>query len=193
MIDTSPTPAPAFVTAAFTRHIKPDFVTAYDAWLHEVTALASTWKGYQGVTVVRPPHGGVRPEYTTILRFDTEANLRAWLDAPARLALLERAAVYADEPTEEIISEPGVDYWFTPHDAGPGSGPPTRWKMAVVLTLVIFVLLNVMREVTAPLAPLLPRPLVLLLSVTLQVAFMTYVLMPWLTKRLAFWLQPGRG
>ncbi len=181
------------VTAAFTRHVKPGCVDKYDAWLHDMTSVASRQPGYQGVTVVRPPHGGIRPEYTTILRFDTDANLRAWLDAPERLALLKQADSYADEPTEEVISEPGMDFWFTPHDvAGPPARPPARWKMAVVLTVVIFVLLNLMREVTAPLAPYLPRVLVQLPSVALQVCFMTYFLMPWLTRRLGPWLQ-ARG
>lgn len=184
-------PGSSAVTAAFTRHVKPGCVEKYDAWLHEMTGMASRWPGYQGVTVVRPPHGGVRPEYTTILRFDTDASLRAWLDAPERLALLERVAHIADEPADEVVAEPGMDFWFTPHHATPLTRPPPRWKMAIILTVSIFVLFNIIRQLIAPFSPYLPRLLLQLVATAVQVCVLTYFLMPWLTRRLAFWLQPG--
>lgn len=182
------TPQP--VTVAISRHVKPGRVAEYDAWLHEVTALASRWPGYHGSTVLRPRHGGERPEYTTVLHFDTEEHLTAWMQAPARHAMLARVMEFADEATSETVFEPGMEDRFTPHDAITPMRPPPRWKMVVVLTTVVFVMLNLLRLLFTPLRDAdVPLPVIQVLSALVQVVALTYFIMPWLTKRLASWLQ----
>jgi len=177
------------VTVAITRHVKPGRVAEYDAWLHEVMVLASRWPGYHGSTVMRPRHGGERPEYTSVFHFDTEEHLTAWMEAPERLAMLARVVDIAEEPTDETVYETGMEYWFTPQDVVTPVRPPPRWKMVIVLTVVVFVMLNVVRMVLTPLRETAPLPVVQIVSALIQVVALTYFIMPWLTKRLAFWLQ----
>ena len=183
---------PEPVTLVISRHVKPEKVAEYEAWLHEITTLASEQEGYLGVTVLRPPHGGRDPEFVTIAHFDTDANMAAWLNDPERLALIRCAAAFGDTP-DEVVSEPGMEYWFTPHDApaliAPRLAPP-RWKMALVLIVLIFAMQPILREATRPLRPFLPLLLVQFINVTLQIVVLTYWVLPKLTGWLAFWLQP---
>ena len=62
---------------------------------------------------------GVQEDFVAILRFDSEANLQAWLDSPVRKKLVEEA-----EPlTEEFhtrMARTGFEQWFR-DEAGAGA------------------------------------------------------------------------
>ena len=47
-----------------------------------------------------------------ILRFDTDANLQAWLDSPERQKLLEEADAFTQE-FHARIARTGFDQWFS--------------------------------------------------------------------------------
>lgn len=190
---------PEPVTLVISRHVRPDKVAEYEAWLHRLTKLASHHDGYMGVTVLRPPHGKNDPEFVTIAHFDTEENLAAWMSDPERAAMVARSQDFGDAP-EEVVTEPGVEFWFTPNDApalvggGPAAQPPPRWKMAVVLTLVIFVLSQALTFSLSPVVDLgVPRAVVQLVALAAQICLLTYWLLPKLNKVLAFWLTPKAG
>jgi antibiotic biosynthesis monooxygenase (ABM) superfamily enzyme len=63
--------------------------------------------------------------------------------------------------------------------------------VAVVFSLVLLIgtLVNA-AFATLPFAT--PYPLRLLVTIALEVVLMTWWLMPWLTRRLAFWIYPQR-
>jgi antibiotic biosynthesis monooxygenase (ABM) superfamily enzyme len=70
--------------------------------------------------------------------------------------------------------------------------PPPQYKMAIVMTGVIFVLLNILVPVIRQLTTGLPNLLSTLVGVVIMVLLMTYVIMPLLTKLLRPWLTEKR-
>ena len=82
---------PAPVSAVISTRIKPGQEAAYRAWEQRIAAAQSKAPGFQGYRF-EPPVPGVQEDWLAILRFDTEANLQAWLDSPERQELLEEAA-----------------------------------------------------------------------------------------------------
>jgi uncharacterized protein len=75
------------------------------------------------------------------------------------------------------------------HDGETGiTSPPPRYKMAIVMTGVIFVLLNTVVPLIRQLTMAFPTLLSTFVGVAIMVLFMTYVIMPSLTKLLRPWL-----
>jgi antibiotic biosynthesis monooxygenase (ABM) superfamily enzyme len=88
----------------------------------------------------------------------------------------------------------GLEFWFTP-PAGTVVPQPARERMALLMIVVVFVLVlgigQAVNEITAALPFALPYPVRLLVTIAIEVLFMTYWLMPRLTRRLARWIYPA--
>ena len=90
--------------------------------------------------------------------------------------------IVAGDPTQVKC---GLETWFTvPGVPAPLAAPP-RWKMALVTWLAVL-------PQAFALAYLIPRTLAFLASIALStaipVALLTWVVMPWLSRRLYGWL-----
>ena len=83
----------------------------------------------------------------------------------------------------------GLEWWFS---APPGTvvAQPIRWRMAVVIGALVYLMVLVFGTIAAALLDSWPFPLRLLVVIAVEIALMTYVLLPWLTKRLARWIFP---
>jgi antibiotic biosynthesis monooxygenase (ABM) superfamily enzyme len=60
--------------------------------------------------------------------------------------------------------------------------------MVLLLTVSIFILAEIMTPLLNPALSLLPQPLALFISLGIQIALLTYFVLPWLTTLLAKWL-----
>jgi uncharacterized protein len=87
---------PAPVSAVISTRIKPGQEAAYRAWELRIAAAQSKAPGFQGYRF-EPPVPGVQEDWLAIVRFDTEANLQAWLDSPERQKLLQEAEGFTEE------------------------------------------------------------------------------------------------
>jgi uncharacterized protein len=180
-------PVNAPVTVVVTRRVKAGHEKAYDDWLQRLTTQARSLPGYLGTDIVRPGAGGPR-EYTSIFRFDSVGNLRAFEASKMRAQYLAEVAphVEADAIWREMT---GLEFWFSPP---PGTlvPQPSRARMAVVMVCVVFGLVLVLGQVVNALLTTWPYPLRLLLTISIEVVVMTYWLMPRLTRWLAWWIYP---
>jgi antibiotic biosynthesis monooxygenase (ABM) superfamily enzyme len=136
---------------------------------------------------------GVQEQFIAILRFDTEANLRAWLDSPVRQALLKEAAELTEESHARIASS-GFEQWF--RDATPGDAPLPVWKMDMLVLLMLYPIVMLFGYFIG--TPLLDRELHLPFAVSLFVGniasvFLTGYLVPWIAGRFGWWLRPAPG
>jgi len=86
---------PSPVSAVISTRIKPGCEASYRAWERKIAAAQSRASGFQGYRF-EPPIPGVQENFLAIVRFDSEANMQAWLHSPARLALIKAAGEYAD-------------------------------------------------------------------------------------------------
>jgi len=164
-----------------------------------MTALARQHDGTLGVTVLRLPHPQADPEIVTIAHCDTEAHLAAWMEDPERAAMTARSAEVGAAP-EEFVTEPGMEFWFTPADVpaiggasipGAAQKPPARWKIASVLTALIFLPSRALMALLSPVvAAGVPRPAVQFVALSIQVALLRSWTLPKLTRLLSFRLNP---
>lgn len=84
----------------------------------------------------------------------------------------------------------GLEFWFDP-PPGTRVPQPSPHRMALVLVVVVFTLVLTLNLTLGPLMTGWPLALRLLVTVTLQVGLMTYVIMPRLTRLLAHFIYPS--
>ena len=180
---------PGAVTTVVTRHVKADRVDDYEDWLRRLLADAADLPGYLGTDIHRPPAGATAPTFTSVFRFADLEDLRAFEAGDLRRR-------YLDEVIDLVEADPvwstqtGLEVWFS---APPGTvvAQPVRWRMALLLGTVVYVLVLVFGAVAGALIPDWPYPLRLAAVIAVEITLMTYVLLPQLTRRLARWIYPS--
>ena len=176
------------VTTVVTRRVRPDRRDEYEDWLRRLLVDVGSLQGYLGAEVHRPPAGATDTVYTSVFRFATVADLRAF----ERSDLRRR---YLDDVTELVEADAvwdsttGLELWFSP-PPGTVVAQPVRWRMALVLGCVVYVLVLAFGAVAGALLGSWPMPLRLAVVIAVEIVLMTYVLLPWLTRRLARWIFP---
>lgn len=174
------------VTVVIRRAVKPGAEAAYEDWLTRLTEAARSLDGYVGAEFHRPATGD--QTYTSVVRFDSLAALDAFEASDLRARFLAEAAplVQADAIWDRMT---GLEFWFDP-PAGTKVPQPSPHRMALLLIAVVFALVLALNLALGPLIGDWPLAARLLLTVTLQVGLMTYVIMPRLTRALARWIYP---
>lgn len=72
------------------------------AWQHEMNDAASHYPGFVGAEVTAPTE--TEPDWVVVYRFDSIANLRAWMDSSTRLEGMAVGEQYFDGPaTQQIV------------------------------------------------------------------------------------------
>ena len=178
---------PAPVSAVISTHIKPGCEHLYRAWEQRIAAAQARAPGFQGYRF-EPPTPGVQTDWLAILRFDSEANLEAWLHSPARLKLVEELAAFTEEFHTRIVRG-GFDQWFP---SEPGAFRPPVWKqnMLVLLMLYPVVFLFGMLVQTPILMKRegLPFWLALFVGNVVSVILLNW-LVPFASRRFEWWLR----
>lgn len=169
------------------RRVRSGQEAAYEAWLTRLTAgVQDGFPGYLGTEVHRPAAPG--GEYRSIFRFDSAEHLAAFEASEFRQHMLAEAApLFAGDAAWEPMT--GLEFWFDP-PPGTRVPQPSPHRMALVLVAVVFVLVMALNLLLGPLMAGWPLAARVLATVTLQVALMTYVIMPRLTPRLARFIYP---
>jgi uncharacterized protein len=124
---------PSPVSALIATKIKPGLEPQYRAWEQRVARIQSKAKGFQGFKF-EPPIPGVQDSWLTIVRFDSDANLAAWMNSPERRALLKEAESFTEEHHARIVRT-GFDQWFKVAEGAPA---PAAWKMNMLVLMVLY-------------------------------------------------------
>jgi antibiotic biosynthesis monooxygenase (ABM) superfamily enzyme len=183
------------VTVIVTRKAKKGRVSEFEEWMDGIIHEAMKFEGHMGVNIIRPPDPS-NPEYVVIFRFNTYENLAKWEKSEIRKEWLDKSKeVVEGEATVE--KQTGLEFWFTPrpginNDKAPAAMAPPRYKMAIVITGIIFVLVSVLLPQIRQLTIGLPVLLSTLVGVVMMVLLMTYVIMPSVTRLLRPWLAKKR-
>jgi antibiotic biosynthesis monooxygenase (ABM) superfamily enzyme len=179
------------VTVSITRTIAPGHSDEMLAWIRAGSALATRFEGFLGSGWVRPATDS--EEWHMLYRFADGASLAAWEASPQRQWWLGAAQGLVGE--SRVERRTGIEGWFDPpmtrdvQDLRPAPPAPPRWKQACVIFLVFFPLSLLVNAVFAELVPGLPLPLRVLLAVLVMTPVMTYAALPWITRRMEWWLQ----
>jgi uncharacterized protein len=173
------------VTVLISRRVRRGREAEFERWLAEVRVAAVAFPGHQGATVIRPTDPA-RPDYVIVFRFDTPAHLEAWRRSEVRGRLMDRSAGLAEEPPQERTLS-GMETWFT-LPGGQILRPPPRWKMWLLSSAAIYPLINLVTLVATPFLGHLALPLRFLVTIPVMGALMTWLVMPFLTRRFSRWL-----
>lgn len=184
------TPVTAPVTTSVTRHVDPSRSSEMLAWVQAGTSLAERFDGFLGSGWVRPSEDS--PEWHMLYRFASSDALAVWEASPQREWWLE-AAQGRIEATR-VERRTGIEGWFDEPAAvearSTAPGPPPRWKQATTIFLVFFPL-SLAANFALGHTPVADwaLPLRVLLTVLVMTPLMTYVLLPWITRTMAWWLH----
>jgi antibiotic biosynthesis monooxygenase (ABM) superfamily enzyme len=179
---------PAPTSVVISTRIKPGQEQAYQQWERKIAAAQARSPGFQGYRF-EPPVPGVQEDWLTILRFDSEANLKTWLDSPERQKLLDEAAGFTDEYHTRIVRT-GFDQWFQVGESKASSPPAWKQNMVVLMMLypVVFLITAWFEH------PLLVGQFkmshwsALFIDNVLSVVLLSFMV-PWASRRLDWWLR----
>ncbi|QZY29501.1 antibiotic biosynthesis monooxygenase [Nocardioides coralli] len=186
------------VTVSITRRVRPEHADQMTAWVRAGSALAERFPGFLGTGWVRPAESS--DEWHMLYRFDGPDSLATWEASDERRWWLGAAQGLVEDYRKERLT--GIEGWFDPPQeyvveqlAGPGR--PPRWKQAVMIWFAFFPLSLLTTVLVSSSAPELPTVLRVLVSTLVMTPIMTYLVLPFLTSRLEWWLQgqpaPWRG
>jgi antibiotic biosynthesis monooxygenase (ABM) superfamily enzyme len=180
---------PSPVSAVMSTYIKPGQEAAHRAWERRLAAVQSQAPGFQGYRF-EPPIPGVQDHWLSIVRFDTDANLQAWLASPERQKLVAETQAFT-AAFHVRIARTGFDQWFPVAADGEQRTPAWQQNMLVLLLLypVVFLFSTFVQ------APLLigkahlPFPIALFIGNVVTILLLNY-LIPWTSLRFSWWLAP---
>ncbi len=178
------------VTEVIFSKIKTGMEDRYREWAVRIQAAQAKYPGYRGMFLQPPAEtGGL---WTTIIRFDTAAQLEAWMNAPERKELLKesRAFIEHEQLTRLATSFPG----WVPVDPVTGKGPPD-WKTALLVLLGLFpVVMLELRFLSPILTKLgLHASLATFIGNSLSVAATSFITMPLFVRWFGWWLFLKEG
>jgi uncharacterized protein len=180
---------PAPVSAVISTRIKPGQEGAYRAWEQRIAAAQSKARGFQGYRF-EPPVPGVQEDWLAIVRFDSEANLQAWLDSSERQKLLREAEPFTEE-FHARIARTGFDQWFQIPTGG--APPAAAWKMNMIVLLMLYPVVFLFGlTVQTPLLSTrlgLPFAIALFIGNVASVLILNYAV-PWTSSGFGWWLHP---
>jgi antibiotic biosynthesis monooxygenase (ABM) superfamily enzyme len=161
-------------------------VGPFEDLLHEVLDAARTFDGHLGVDVLRPNDGGT---YRIIFRFRSRDEHDAWMESDRRHVLVGRVVdLLEGDGLPEVRSVDGWEGWFVTSNYSPPV-PPQRWKMAAVTLAALYPMVLALTLIFQSITRGWPLPLAMLLTMTLTIPLMTWVIMPRLTVWLGPWLR----
>jgi antibiotic biosynthesis monooxygenase (ABM) superfamily enzyme len=173
------------VVEVIITQVKPGKEAAYREWETKIQQAQSKFPGYRG-SYVQPPVTG-ELGWTTLMRFDTAAQLDKWLKSPERAALVREAEPLIDYAHLQRM-ETSFPGWF-PTDPKTGQGPP-NWKAAMLVLLGLFPIVMLESFFLMPRLASLNFSLALFIGNTISVALTTWLTMPVFIKALDWWLFP---
>ncbi len=173
------------VTMVMVTDIKPGKEAAYRAWVDRIQKAQAAFPGYVGSFVQPPQHN--ETGWTTVLRFDSKANLEGWLKSEARAALVKESEELVQGFHAQRIdtSFPG----WVPTDPATGK-PPNKWKTACLILLTLFPLVMLEIRFLNPHLQSLNPAVGTFIGNALTVALTTWPLMPLAIWAFHAWLFP---
>lgn len=176
------------VTLLIQQKVRKDSIDRYEKWLAVIMARAATYKGHQGVHVVRPHAGG--NDYAVIIRFASLALAEAWVTSDTRKKLVAEIEDVLEAPDQTEI-HPGIDFWFTPPTLD--NPRPKAWKQWLVTTSVIWPLTMLVPALYKPLFVAVPLLGMWGIShgivASTIVALVVFVIMPRYVRAVYGWLH----
>ena len=180
------TPPDQLVTVVVTHRVDPDRVEQFLAWQDRMREAENRFPGYRGSELFRPIEG-LQDEWTALYRYDSAADLDAWLTSAERARLLAEGKVFHDFELRTVDNSFGN--WFAFDDKGQTGAPPSDTKSAIAVWVGLYPTVVLLSIALFPLK--MPLWLGMLVGNLLSSIVMTFVTMPfYVNPMLKRWLHP---
>lgn len=171
------------VTVFVSHHVASGSEEKFRAWQQRVTEVERTFPGFRGSELFSPVPG-VQEAWTIMYEFDSTEHLEDWMTSAERESLLAETKEFRDFEVHRMASPFGA--WMP---TGNASGPPS-WKTALSVLVGLYPTVVILTLALDDLWPRAPLWLSLLVGNIASVTLLTWVVMPVVTRALAFWLEP---
>lgn len=105
-------------TVIIGQRVRAGFESAFKSWQEDINVAASHYAGFLGAQIAAPT--AVQPDWVVVYRFDSVANVQAWINSATRQDRLDKGQEYLDGPaTQQVIT---------------GGSRPTDQLVTVVVT-----------------------------------------------------------
>ena len=183
-------PAPSSTASTIvTTRVKAGSDTWFADWQGRMGAAQQRFPGYVGQRV-QAPLPGTNNDWVAIVAFDSPANLKRWEDSPERAALVKESEPYV-ERFYVRPADSAFESWFAKSDGG--GKPPPGWKLSAIVLLVLYPVVMLefftLNHLTNDVLKLNPA-LGFFIGNAISVAVTGFLLIPWASKRLNWWLVP---
>jgi antibiotic biosynthesis monooxygenase (ABM) superfamily enzyme len=89
-------------TVIIGQQVKPGAEKDFAAWQHGMNGAAARYPGFLGAEVTAPT--ARQPDWSVVYRFDTVANVQAWINSATRQDMLAAGQQYlAGPPTQQVV------------------------------------------------------------------------------------------
>ena len=173
------------VTVSIARKIKNGYEKQYEAWEKAIIKEASKFSGYMGTSFLKP-NSATKHRYIIIYRFDSYENACTWEDSDIRKKWLDEVEPMLMEKPEHQ-KKTGLEVWFELPEIET-TKPAPRYKMAIILTVILYILSVGLNIILKPILKDVPLPINILVVLVINVILMTWVIMPKVTYWLRHWL-----
>ncbi len=175
------------VTAVIRTHVAPEAENDFKAWHDRVLASESGYEGFAGCEL-QPPIEGLQDDWVTLLRFDSQQHLDAWLQSPERQALVHEADRFIDRSNIRRVRT-SFEGWFD--FGGPEVPPPPAWKMTMIVLLALFPVVMLELMFLDPLLDWLDESPATFIGNALSVSATGFLLVSLASRALRWWLSPA--
>jgi antibiotic biosynthesis monooxygenase (ABM) superfamily enzyme len=183
------TPVDQLVTVVVTHRVREQDVEAFLAWQERLQLAESNFDGYRGAELFRPIEG-VQDEWTAMYRYDTAADLDAWLTSEERKQLLREGEKFRDFKLRTVDNSFGS--WFAFDDKGNQVPPPSNTKTSIAVWVGLYPTVVLLTLALSPLK--MPLWLGPVLGTLLSSFVISFVVMPYyVNPLLKHWLRPPAG
>ena len=183
-----PAPRPTKSTSVILTAVEPGAEQAFREWNARITAAQASWPGYVGCAL-QPPVEGVQDQWVTVVTFDSDEHLEAWLESEERAALIADSEAFAHDTAMRRVRS-GFEGWFDVARSA-GVGKPSPWKFNWLILVGLYPI--VMLEILFMNHKLLWMNLAFsnLIGNIFSVALLGWPIVAVLTKLMGWWLQPS--
>src|SRR5262249_94087 len=174
------------VAMVFTHRVRSEKVDDYRIWRRKTIAAQAKYLGYLATDSFEP-RGEAQDEWIDIVRYDTVDHLDAWVNSQERQDLLRDLDPLVENMHAHRLT--GLEGWFTlnrrPDEAVNGTPP---WKPALVVLVALYSTVMLLSILVNPLLQHFTFAVQMLIGNVLSIILLTWLVMPWVSRLLNFWL-----
>jgi len=179
--------SPGDVSTVIAYHVRPAKIHQFSRWRQRILKACRAAPGFK-FSESFDTFGENDPIFVAIICFDSAKSHEDWLKSPIRLELLKEVHHYVVDTQIRRLGT-GFEGWFG-RTLGSQVTPPIKWRQALVILSALYPVISTLKHLLGPIFDVLPYSVAFLVLLTVDVAILTWIIMPQFTRVMGFWLNP---